>query len=335
MHMKQVALFLLVVALGMLSCRGSGEPTTPPQPEPPPPPPPSPQVELLELIPTQSSFALLVEVGALRQTNYGDGLLEAIRSVGETSEWEQIAEIDLESGVERLLFFGRVDESTGSTGDLTRIMSRMSAHSAGVVFERTSTVGEAMSDCRRSDLEESQLAPVDGPMEHSYMARCGRFVIVACCEEQPLQLTHHDSSAAGALARLETAENDATGARRVASAVFGPSALNHASCDRTRIGLTGWHSATAAIGDGLTVNGRIHAETPAAAPLLEECIEDAVAEIANYTLLQQLGVSGLLTGIEVDRDPADDKDILVTVPLDAQQTDFLMSLVGLLGGGMP
>lgn len=328
--LREKVTIALILVLSSIGCHGPAEPTTPPPPEPPPPAPPSPQVELLELIPSQSSLVFLVDIASLRQTNYGDALIVAVRTLAETSEWEQLAEVDLSNDVERMIFFARVDESTGASGDLTRIMNRISASSTGFVLELSENSMQTPTSCSRSDLDETQMAPVDGPREHSFLARCGRFVFVSCCEEQPLRLTFHDSAAARALQRISAPEN---GAQRIASVVYGPDALNHATCSSTRVGLTGWQSATADIGEGLTVSGRIHAATPSEAPVLEECIEDGLAEISSFPLLRQFGLGGLLSTVEISRDPADDKDVLISAPLDAGQTEFLMSLVNLLGGG--
>lgn len=322
------AAFVLIVALA--SCRGAGEPTTPPQPVAPAPPPPDPVVELLDLIPPQTSIALLVEVGALRRSSHGPALINLVRRLAETRAFEQQAEIDLATNVERLLVFGEVDPELGSRGDLANLTRRIMVRSGGMVFELSPTLASSQNLCRQSDLAYVQMRPVQGPMEHLAVGRCGQLVLTSCCTPEPARLSRQVSAAARALDRAPAPTADF---ERVASVVWGPEALNRASCEQSVIPLTGWQSAVADFGRGVSVRGRLHAASPTDAPALRQCVEDGITEIANVPMLQQLGIGGLLSSFEVTQDPADAKDVLVAIPLDEQQTEFVMSLVDLMVGG--
>jgi hypothetical protein len=243
-----------------------------------------------------------------------------------------VAGIDLSTDVDRLVFFGQRDVS-GASGDLADVMEQIYVQLGGVVFELSQQSAGTDGECLRSDLDATRLSPVESPMENSHLARCGRFVIVSCCQAQPERLTYHDAAAARALSRTESAP---AGSIEVASFVIGPEFLRGASCDGTVIELTGWHRATAFLGDGLTVSGRIHAATPEDASMLEECLENEISDIASSNLMVQLGVGGLLSAVEVSLDRTEAKDVVVTAPFDAQQTEFLVSLVELLGSeGLP
>jgi hypothetical protein len=320
----------MALLIALAGCRGGGEPTTPPPPPAPPPPPPNPAVELFDLIPTQANVVLVVEVGALRRSNHGQALLGVVRRLAMSQAFERQSEIDLAADVERLVVFGEVDPERGSRGDLANIMNRMSVRTGGMVAELGSTLANARGQCHQEDLAGVQLEPIEGPMENTAVGRCGQFVIASCCVTEPAGLSRQSSAAARALA---LAPGPLPGADRVAAAVWGPGALSRASCEPSVIELTGWQTAVADFGQGVTVRGRIHAASPNDAPALRECVEGGVAEIAGYPILQQLGVGGLFSAVEVTQDPADDKDVLIVIPLDAQQTEFVMSLVELIGGG--
>ncbi len=313
-------------------CGRGVEPTTPPPQPTPPSPPPSPAVEILDLIPAAATGATLIEVEVIRGSNHGPPLLDALRSSIGTREWEQMAQIDLTQDVERFLHFVRV-EPEQAHGDLADLMNRQNASMIGMVFELTPTVERSFEQCREADLGEVRLEPVQSPMRHGFLGRCGQFVITSCCTPTPPQPARNDSPAARTLGRLP---EPAEGFSIAAAATLGPEVLNRASCEHSTIALTGWHLALVELGDGLTIRGRIHASTPAEAPDLQDCIEDGVGNIASNPLLMQLGVARLLSAVNVAQDPGDEKDVLVTVPLDSNQTSFLISLIGFLGpGGMP
>jgi hypothetical protein len=328
---RRVSYAALILVIALSSCRSGGGPTTPPEPvAPAPQPPPDPVVELLDLIPPQASIALVVEVGALRRSSHGPALIGLVRRLAETQAFEQQAEIDLATNVERLLIFGEVDPDQGGRGDLANITSRITVRSGGMVLELASTLSSSQNLCRQSDLAGVQMRPVQGPMENMAVGRCGQLVLTSCCTPEPARLSRQSSPAARA---FERAPGPVAGAERVAAIVWGPDALNHASCEGSVIPLTGWQSAVADFGSGVTVRGRIHAASPNEAPALRQCVEDGITEIASYPLLQQFGIGGLLSALEVTQDPADEKDVLLALPLDEQQTEFVMSLVELMGAG--
>jgi hypothetical protein len=321
----------IALVLVLSSCRTGGEPTTPPAPAVNvPTPPPDPVVELTDLIPPQASVALLVEVGALRRSNHGPALIGLVRRLAETQAFEQQAEIDLASNVERLLIFSEVDPERGARGDLADITNRIMVRSGGMVLELAPTLSSSQSLCRQSDLAGVQMRPVQGPMENMAVGRCGQLVLTSCCTPEPARLSRQSSPAARA---LERAPEPVAGAERVAAVVMGPDALNRASCERSVVPLTGWHSAVADFGAGVTVRGRLHAASPNDAPALRQCVEDGISEVVSLPLVQQFGIGGLFSSLEVTQDPADEKDVLVTIPLDEQQTEFIMSLVDLVAGG--
>lgn len=321
------AALILVVALA--SCHGTGEPTTPPQPvAPAPPPPPDPVVELLELIPQQTSIALLIEVGALRRSSHGPALINIVRRLASTQALENQAQFSLASDVERFVVYGEVNPER--SGDLADLTDRITVRTGGIVIELASTLSGSQDLCRQSDLAGVQMQPIEGPVPNMAMGRCGQLLVISSFAAEPARPARGSSAAAR---EFERGPDPVAGAERVGAAVWGPEAMNRATCERSVIQLTGWQSAVADFGAGVTVRGRLHAASPNEAPALRQCVEDSISEVANIPLVQQFGIGALLSSIEVIQDPADEKDVLVTIPLDEQQTDFVMSLVELMGGG--
>jgi hypothetical protein len=298
------------------------------QAPPPPSPPPSPVVDLLDLVPPESSSALVIDVAAARGREHGPGIVAALLRLAALQGLAQALEIDLATDVDRILITGRTDPAVGA-GDLRRLLVNRSVDNMEVVFELSPTSGQARGECREADLAEVALVPFEGPRPHGRVGRCGAFVMTSCCVEQPAQPARR-SSAVGRALRRSPAPPD--GASRVGAIVVGPDVLRRATCEEGEIELTGWHVAVADVGEGLTIRGWLHAATPQAAPALRACVLDGVAQVGASPVLSQLGVADLLAGVTVEQSPDDDKDVVVTAPLSAAQSSFLLLLLGMIDG---
>lgn len=322
----------MVLPLVLLLATCSSATVNTPDPEPPPEPASPPRgaaVALVDLIPSRISGAALLDVAQLRQSSRGAPIIASLRRLG-ARQWEQRLEVGLERDVRSILVYA-VAPRQGGARDLAEAFRGSDIGALrGIVIELESS-GRAPADlCHEADLAQLQGEPFETPAGAMNLARCGQYILLSCCDT-PLPGTVPHGAASEALARLLDRHE---GRSPTLAVVVGTDLVDRATCERAVVRLADWQTLTIDLDTmerDLSFHARFRAASETDAPILEECIETGIGELAGFPLLIQLGLGGILAGVQVDRDPQETKDVLIALQLDAQQVDLVMSFLEIMG----
>jgi hypothetical protein len=319
----------LSFGLALLLAACGGATANAPDPEPPAPPDPPPrgaEVAVRDLIPSRAVAVATLDVAQLRQSSRGAPIIAALRRLG-ARDWEQSLGLTIDRDVRSVTVYVEPMDQR-ETADLGRIVTGSTAgRLGGIVIERDAPIREPADRCHEADLAQVQAERIETPTGPMNVGRCGQYVLLSCCDS-PLPGSVPDGSAAAALGRL-VEQHD--GGAPMVSIALGADFVDHVGCEgATVIQLADWQTATVDLDRTLSIRARLRAASEADAPALEACIETDIGSLGEPTLLGQLGLGGLLSNIQIERDPQESKDVVVSVDLDERQVDLIMSLIEMM-----
>jgi len=286
----------------------------------------SPVVSSFDLIPATATAAAFIDLTTFRDSDRGRRIIEAMRRAG-GGDWEQLVAVDLDSGVRRLLWFSLSDREALMPVDVLR------SPTGGVIVEL-----EGDEPCRTTALAATSPEPIVAPAGEMDLRRCGNLIWLSCRECQIRPVAAAGVPAVRAIDGLRRGEG---GRLPTAALVASSEIYGRARCERASFPLSGWHAMVVDFaGEGATFVGRIGAAGPEHVAALEECVADgmseAAGELGGIPGMSRLGIPAIVGGAVVSRDTADQKVVTVTLELDANESELMMSLIDLLAdGGMP
>lgn len=302
------------------------EPETPVQPERPPRGEP---VAMLDLVPQITSGAVFIDVAQLRDSQHAEAIVGVIRRIG-GRHWEQRLDLDLTRDVERLVIYGE-SMRRRPPGNLAEAFSDPQAALRGFVVD-LGTAGRPVDEiCHQDDLQQIQAEEIQTPQGRMNLSRCGQYLVLTCCNS-PLPGT---SAPGGAANALQSFFDDAAASTPAIAVVIGDQLFNRVSCDPEAVPLTGWQTGRVDLEQGIGVHLRLRAASESDAPNLEECVQGGLDAVLSFPFLTQIGLGSVLDGVQITRDEAEDKDVLVDLHLDEAQVDTLMTLLDLVGEASP
>ena len=279
-------------------------------------------------MPQSAAGAVLLEVNALRQSPHRAALVQIVRRMARTSEWEGQLQLDLERDVARVALFGQVSGQLPSA-ELTELLSQGTLTHGGLVFERIpdEQTGQAES-CHQNDLAQAEVQTLAGPNETCSVIRCGPFVQVRCRADGASSAAPEPGPDPLARDVLRNAAGQGASRQRIATLVVGPQLARQARCGQRPVGLAGWQQAVVTLDGGLGLEAELRAVSPAEAEPLRACLTESARALGAFPLLRSLGLGDLFSQVQVSQDAADPTKVRVALAISPRQMELVLTILG-------